>query len=818
MKNNFYKFLIKIFLIVLFFTNVHATEQFNFKITQIEITDDGNKYIGSKRGTITSDNGLIIEADNFEYKKIENILNAYGDVKINDTINNYLIFSEDITYIKNEEKLFSKGPTRAIIESKYNFTSSDVTLLRLKKELYSSKLTEVKDDRKSKYLLNEFVYYINSGILKGNDIELISDYTKASEDRDLYTFKDGFFNLKTKNFQTTDTKIFLEKNVFGESENDPRLYGISSIKNNNITTINKGIFTSCNSNEKCPPWSIKAEKIDHNKIKKQLIYKNAFLNIYNVPILYFPKFYHPDPTVKRQSGFLTPQLNNSDILGTSLILPYYHVISDNKDLTFTPTLFNSNTKMFQSEFRKKNKFSSLITDFAHVTDFKTNYSNEENSISHLFAKYELNLNRPKFTKSLLNFNFEKVTNDTYLKLFDTNLIDKNLKPLDQDKLYSNLNVILKNDKYNLTTGISAYETLNGKNSDRYQYILPYYNYSQTLYSNKLGNFNFTSNGYNDLKETNILRTTQTNDLNFLSSDLITKNGLKNNFGIYFKNINTLGKNYINYKNSPQSEIESIYNFTSSYPLVKSNNSEINYLTPKFSLRFNPGDMKNYSNSKRLINTNNIFSIDRLSVGGDSFEKGKSLTVGFDYNKENLDNINKYFSLSLASVFRDKVENNIPVSSSIANKNSNIVGSTSYSPSKYYKLNYEFSLDNNFKNFEYNNIGTTFDYNNFITTFNFLEESGKIGSSNSIENITKLKFDESKYISFNTRRNRKTSFTEYYDLVYEYQNDCLTASIKYKKTFYQDRELTPNEDLIFSISLFPLTTFEQKVDQSFYRNN
>ena len=815
MKNNFYKLLIKIFLVILYIANVHASEQFNFDITQIEITDDGNKFIGSKRGTITSNNGLIIEANKFEYKKIENILNAYGDVKINDTTSDYLIFSENITYIKNQEKLFSKGPTRAIIESKYNFTSSDVTLLRLKKELYSSKLTEVKDDRKSKYLLNEFVYYINSGILKGNDIELISDYTKASEDRDLYTFKDGFFNLKTKNFKSSDTKVYLQKNIFGKSENDPRLYGVSSIKDNNITTVNKGIFTSCNSNEKCPPWSIKAEKIDHNKNKKQLIYKNAFLNIYDFPILYFPKFYHPDPTVKRQSGFLVPQINNSNILGSSLLVPYYHVISDNKDLTVTPTIFDSETKMLQSEFRQENKFSSLIADFGHVRNFKTNYSNDENNISHLFLKYVANLNLPKFTQSELNFNYEKITNDTYLKIFDTNLIDKQIKPTNQNKLSSDINIRLNNKKFNFNAGMSAYEQLSGKNSDRYKYILPYYNYSQKLYTNTLGSFNFKSNGYNDLNNTNVLKSSLTNDINFLSKDFISNTGLKNNFGIYFKNLNTLGKNYTNYKNNPQSEIESIYNFETSYPLIRSNDVVTDYLTPKISFRLNPGDMKNYYTTKRTINSKNIFSIDRLGIGGDSFEKGKSLTLGFDYIKENVDEINKYFTINLATVFRDKIEENIPKSSSIGNKSSNIVGSLSYALSDNYKIDYDFSLDNDFNKFEYNNISSTFNYNNFMTKFNFIEETGKIGSINSIENTTEIKLNEDKSIYFNTRRNRRTNFTEYYDLVYEYINDCLSANIKYKKTYYQDRELNPSEDLIFSISLFPLTTFEQKIDQSMY---
>ena len=46
-----------------------------------------------------------------------------------------------------------------------------------------------------------------------------------------------------------------------------------------------------------------------------MIYKDVLLQIYDVPVLYFPKFFHPDPTVKRQSGLLQPRLNSSNILG-----------------------------------------------------------------------------------------------------------------------------------------------------------------------------------------------------------------------------------------------------------------------------------------------------------------------------------------------------------------------------------------------------------------------------------------------------------------------------------------------------------------------
>ena len=85
-------------------------------------------------------------------------------------------------------------------------------------------------------------------------------------------------------------------------------------------------------------------------------------------------------------------------------------------------------------------------------------------------------------------------------------------------------------------------------------------------------------------------------------------------------------------------------------------------------------------------------------------------------------------------------------------------------------------------------------------------------SNSIENTISYNFDENNYLSFNTRRNRKINFTEYYDLIYEYKIDCLTAGIKYKKTYYQDRDLLPAENFIITVTLFPLTTYETDFDR------
>ena len=118
-------------------------------------------------------------------------------------------------------------------------------------------------------------------------------------------------------------------------------------------------------------------------------------------------------------------------------------------------------------------------------------------------------------------------------------------------------------------------------------------------------------------------------------------------------------------------------------------------------------------------------------------------------------------------------------------------------------------DNNLNEIQYTSLGATITKNNFVTTFNYIEEDGLIGSTNILENVTTFNFDEKNFITFRTRNNREIDLTEYYDFIYEYKNDCLVAGIKYNKTYYQDRDLEPTEDFMFSIKLVPLTSIEQK---------
>jgi len=110
----------------------------------------------------------------------------------------------------------------------------------------------------------------------------------------------------------------------------------------------------------------------------------------------------------------------------------------------------------------------------------------------------------------------------------------------------------------------------------------------------------------------------------------------------------------------------------------------------------------------------------------------------------------------------------------------------------------------------NEIETEISINNFITTFNFIEQRNEIGSTHLLSNTTEYKINDNKSLKFSTRRNKEINLTEYYDLSYEYKNDCLTAAVKFNKTFYKDKDLVPTEDLFFTITLIPLTTYEREI--------
>ena len=795
MKNkiSFIKILILLIIKIFFVSNIVFSKELNFKAKEILVFDEGNLVVGKDEAEAKIQNEIEIYADKISYDKKKNYILAEGSVKIFDLINNIEINSEKIGFNKAQNKIISYNKTFFKIENKYEINSENVSYHINDSLIFSNEPSNLKDDLSNLIEVSSFKYSNIQKIFDGKNIKL------TDNKKNKYFLELGKLDLNQKKLLGKDIKVLLRNDTFGNPENEPKLKGNSINYGQNKTIITKGIFTSCKENNNCPPWSITSKEIIHYKEKKEIHYKNAWLKLYNAPVLYFPKFFHPDPTVKRKSGFLIPTFGDSKNLGASVNVPYFHAISDSTDFTFKPRFFNTTEYLLQSEYRKETKNTSHIADFSIN---KTNDDSENGRKTHFFSNSKIDLKSNFFDDSDVYVKIEKISNDSYANLYSlesTSPIIKNTSVLESSIEFSG-----SKENFNLDASFESYETMDKSNNDRYEFVYPNYSLTKLVdfKNNIIETLDFSSSGNQKKFSTNIYEAVQINDFLFSSKDFTNKLGFTNNFKTIIKNVNTDGKNSSKLKDKAQSEVLSLLSIDSLLPLIKSDDNYKNFLTPKISLRYSPNDTKNIKDETRLINSDNVFSLNRIGFN-ETIEGGGSITLGLDYEKRSQKNDDTIFTSKIATVFRDEINENLPTTSTLGKKQSDIIGEINFNPLSNFNLNYDFLINSSLDEVNFHKIENTININNFVNTFTFYEENNLIGKKSYYENNFSYNLDENNKFSFKTRENKTDNLTEYYNLVYEYKNDCLTASIRYNKEYYSSNSLNPNEELFFNITLIPL---------------
>ena len=768
---------------ILFITNT-LSEEIKFEANVIEFLDKDKKIIAEKNVKIFSNTGVVINADKMDYNKEIGIINAEGKIIIENNDNDIKIYGDKLIYDQNLNKLKVSKNVEIKILDDYTLETELINYDIVKKEIVIETIANIFDNLGNKITANQTIFSMKNKLLKINNTKMF-DVLKNE-----YHFDTAIVNFSSQEIIGDGIKIDFFNNAFGNEQNDPRLRGNSIYSDNNETIVKKGVFTTCKKQkDKCPPWQFKAAEIKHNKNKKTIYYKNAWLEIYDKPIVYFPKFFHPDPTVNRQSGFLIPTIKSSSSHGDSISVPYFQVISDNKDITFSPQFFGNNEALFQNEFRQENKNSS------HISDFSLKKKSGA-SKSHFFSNTISNLNFTNFDSGELEVNVETTSNNTYLKSHNIKTEITNNSSL----LNSFLSLKANKEDLFLEARFESYEDLTKeKSSDKYEYLLPSLELSKSFNNN----LNLTSTAYNKNYDTNIFEKVLTNNLKYSSNPKISSKGIINKFSLLLKNVTTEGDNSQKYESDLRSHNYSSFMYDISYPMKNSGNKYDNFITGKASFMYSPNKNRNVQNLDRRINIKNIYSQDRLGLS-DSVEGGQSITLGGEYSLINKNNKN-LLKANIASVFRDKSDESLPTKSTINNKGSDFIGSLLFEPNDNLKLDYNFSLDNDFSSTNYNLLKADFTVNKFVTSFEYLQENDEVGSQSYFSNNMKLGLTSSSSLKYMTRRNRKTDLTEYYNLIYEYKNDCLTAAIQYNKNYYSDKDLKPTEEIFLSISIVPFTT-------------
>ena len=818
MKNK--KKILLSYLIIFFFYNfTSSSEEINYSSNTIKILENGKIISGEGDVQILIGENIFISSETFEYNKETGLYKIFNNVQFKDKINNIKASGSEFILSAFDKKILSKKKSKVVYNETYNIdlnnfeydindqkiSSDDFVKIKdninnyfelyeflfdLKTNKFLGKEIKFIDNQQNRYFLNEVMVNTNNDKLYGKEIKFLDNQQNE------YLLSDVMINTDNNNLYGKDLTIDFNKSLFGNNNNDPRLKAKSVKIKDQSSFLKKGVFTSCSKDNDCPPWSMYAEEIEHDKIEQTIRYKNAWLKIYDIPTVYFPRFSHPDPTVKRKSGFLPPTFSNSKNIGSSVTIPYFHVLSENKDMTFKPKIFLNNEIVLQNEYRQENKNSSHIADFSIAS---SNFLSSKNTTkAHFFSNSNFKLNNDFFDESNIEVNLENITNDEFLKVYK---IDGDQIDFDTDTLHSYLSLDTNKNDIDFYTSVEVYEDLTKDKQSRHEFIYPNYTLQKRILSENGNDIVLKSYGNQRKYNTNIYEGIIINDFEFNTLSKFSNKGLVTNYKMLLKNTNIDAKNSNSHKDKFEQSLASIIQYNMELPLKKENSEFINNFTPKIALMYSPNKTKNLSTINRRMDTSNIYSLNRIS-NNETVEGGASLTYGAIFNKINKETNKDALNFELSSLLRIKENPDLPTSSTIGKKMSDIFGNLEVYPNENLSFMYNFSIDNNFDKTNYDSISTKFKINKFVTSFEYSDEKNNLINESFTSNSSSFEIDENNSINFNTRRNNEKSATEFYNLIYSYKNDCLVASIKFNKEFYKDSDLKPEKEIFFTLSLIP----------------
>ena len=259
--------------------------------------------------------------------------------------------------------------------------------------------------------------------------KLIADTVTYNQKTDIVTAEGGVTLLEPTGEKifgnkiqiTGDLKDAVIENVGIILKDHARIVGAGARRSaGSVTKLSKATYSPCKTCKDHPKrpllWQIKAVRIIHDKGRKIVEYQDAWVEMYGFPVFYTPYFRHPDPTVKRQSGFLYPTYGSSSDLGIILETPYFWSISDHEDATITPVLMTNEFPLLDLEYR--NRLAKGTTDFnASITK---NSKDEYNTTDGVFGVRGHIDTRGRYDINHMwrwGFDLQRTSDDTYLRRY-----------------------------------------------------------------------------------------------------------------------------------------------------------------------------------------------------------------------------------------------------------------------------------------------------------------------------------------------------------------------------------------------------------------
>ena len=743
--------------------------------------------------------------------------NIYAETPI------YELQGKKIIYTNDNNLIVAQGGAYAKDQSGKEIFADKITYNKKKANIKSEGKSIYADNRGNKLFADNFHYDINLKTIDAkNNVKYID------KDGNLLNFSSlkYYEELEKGIGQDLRAKLTDKSTMEGaEAEFDNKLGTVTLLKKNSYTPCENKENSTKTILEICPDWSIDTTKTTHDKNEKMVYNRNAVIKIKNIPVFYTPYFSHPDPSVKRKSGFLPPSVKNFTDLGQTIKTPYFWAISDNKDLTFTPIYYFDENSIFLTEYRQQNEKSKFYIDSSYTQGYKNinkkdNSGNEikrtDGARNHLFFNFLGSYEDLLFSQNDLEVNIQRISQKNYL-----NVNQINTEHVKQDMTSLNNNIIFNSYGGSQRVKIESniYENLNIEEKNlKYQYTFPSIEYEN--YFNKFDQLvNISSSFAAKNLGTNSNQAYFTNQINSESEikllDFLP--GLANVFKTSTKNINVQNQNISDSKENFNSDTYLTLGVENSLPLMKINKNTEETLTPKIFTKFTTGSMTNANSLDKMLTYQDIYSMNRMSSITNP-ETGGDIGYGIDYNirkKNNLSEVYMDGTFSIGQVIKKKKLKEMPDKSSLANTSSDFVGNVSFfydgkieekiSQTAYLKkglnINYGYTVSNDLNKILKNDIDIS--YADTKNTW-----SSKYYETHDISNeqYIDIKYDRKIYDDFTfatgVRKNIQDSFTENNFIGIAYETDCIKISLNLAKTFYQDEDLKPSNNFTLSLVLKP----------------
>jgi LPS-assembly protein len=166
-----------------------------------------------------------------------------------------------------------------------------------------------------------------------------------------------------------------------------------------ITVFERATYTSCKTcvtSDGTPLWRIRSKVATHDKVRREVRHEDMTFEFAGIPVFWLPRFSHTDGTVKRRSGFLTPDVSFSEDIGMGITVPYYWALAPSYDVTFLPLITTDQGVMPRAVWRQRTRSGEYFIDGAGIyqldPDIPPPGDRRWRGSLHTAGKFEINRN------------------------------------------------------------------------------------------------------------------------------------------------------------------------------------------------------------------------------------------------------------------------------------------------------------------------------------------------------------------------------------------------------------------------------------------